>query len=156
MSDKKKLLGELSFVSRTFEGHFKDNPYVLDMDANLYVGPADQVSWDEHSGIEVIYHFLSQTGRVNLTLKELLGDRLALLDAFDALDSARMESESEDFRVFVFGTYDGELLLPGLDDELPAGPCGKSVNELKRRFYGLAKRLDSDSRLASWTNVTSK
>ena len=86
MPANKKLLGGLSFVSRTFEGQFRENPYVLDMDANLYVGPADHLSRDEHSGIEVIYHFLSQTGRVGLTLKELLRDRLALLDAFDALD----------------------------------------------------------------------
>ena len=53
-----------------------------------------------------------------------------------------MESDSEEFRVFVFGTYDGELLLPVVDDELPAGPCGKSINELKRRFYRLCKRID--------------
>ena len=143
MHANKKLLGGLSFVSRTFEGQFRENPYVLDMDANLYVGPADHLSRNEHAGIEVVYHFLSQTGRVALTLKEMLRDRLALLDAFDALDQARMESDSEEFRVFVFGTYDGELLLPVVDDELPAGPCGKSINELKRRFYQLCKRIDT-------------
>ena len=71
-------------------------------------------------------------------------NRLTLLDAFDTLDEARTESESEEFRVFVFGTYDGELLLPVVDDELPAGPCGKSINELKRRFYTLCKRTDAD------------
>ena len=144
MPANKKLLGGLTFVSRTFEGQFKENPYVLDMDANLYIGPADHLSRDEHSGIEVVYHFLSQTGRVELTLKELLRDRLTLLDAFDAFDEARMESDSEEFRVFVFGTYDGELLLPVVDDEFPAGPCGKSINELKRRFYRLCKKTDTE------------
>ena len=144
MQANKKLLGGLTFVSRTFEGQFKENPYVLDMDANLYFGPADHMSRDEHSGIEVAYHFLSQTGRVELTLKELLRNRLTLLDAFDAFDEARMESDSEEFRIFVFGTYDGELLLPVVDDELPAGPCGKSINELKRRFYRLCEKLDTE------------
>jgi hypothetical protein len=114
------------------------------MDANLYIGPADHISRDEHSGIEVIYHFLAQTGRITLPLKELLRNRLSLLDAFNALDEARSESGSAEFRVFIFGTYDGELLLPVADDDLPAGPCGKSVNELKLRFYKLCKRLDKE------------
>ena len=143
MQGNNKLLGGLPFVSRTFEGHFKENPYVLDMDANLYIGPADQHSRDEHSAIEVIYHFLSQTGRIGLSFKAILRNRLELLDAFAALDDARMESEQEEFRVFIFGTYDGELLLPGADDYLPAGPCGKSVNSLKRRFYELCMRVDT-------------
>ena len=144
MRANKKLLGGLSFVSRTLEGQFKENPYVLDMDANLYIGPADHLSRDEHSGIEVVYHFLSQTGRIELTLKELFRNRLSLLDAFDALDDARMESDSEEFRVFVFGTYDVELLLPSVDGEFPAGPCGKSINELKRRFYKICERIDAE------------
>ena len=142
MPGNNKLLGGLPFVSRTFEGHFKENPFVLDMDANLYVGPADQHSRDEHSGIEVLYHFLSQTGRIGLGFKEIVRNRIELLDAYAAFDEARMESEQEEFRIFVFGTYDGELLLPGMDDEFPAGPCGKSVNELKLRFYRLCQRLD--------------
>lgn len=140
----RKLLGGLSFVSRTFEGRFKENPYVLDMDANLYIGPADQLSRDEHSGIEVIYHFLSQTGRISASLKELMRNRLSLLDAYSALDDARMESDTEEFRVFIFGTYDGELLLSVHDDDLPAGPCGMSINQLKLRFYELCKRMDSE------------
>ena len=144
MHASKKLLGGLPFVSRTFEGQFKDNPYVLDMDANLYIGPADHVSRDEHSGIEVVFHFLSQTGRLDQNLKQLLRDRRALLDAFAAFDDARMQGDTEEFRVFVFGTYDGELLLPVTDDELPAGPCGRSIGELKRRFYDLCRRLDSN------------
>ena len=73
---QKKLLGGLSFVSRTFEGTFKETPYVLDMDANLYIGPADAVSRDEHSAVEVVYHFLRQTGRLDLNLRELLSNRL--------------------------------------------------------------------------------
>ncbi|MCP4047037.1 MAG: hypothetical protein GY732_13745, partial [Gammaproteobacteria bacterium] len=44
-----KLLGGLPFVSRTFEGYFTDTPYVLDMDANLYLGPADHLSRDMHA-----------------------------------------------------------------------------------------------------------
>ncbi len=140
----KKLLGGLPFVSRTFEGGFRDNPFVLDTDANLYVGPADQVSRDEHSAIEVIYHFLLQTGRIDSTLKELLRHRLVLLDAFASLDEARQESSTEEFRLFIFGTYDGELLTPVEDDDLPAGPCGESVNDLKARFYSLCRRLDKE------------
>lgn len=144
MRATKKLLGELAFVSRTFEGQFKDSPYVLDMDANLYIGPADHLARDQHAGIEVVFHFLTQTGRINLTLKKLLQNRISLLDAFAALDAVRRKSASEEFRLFVFGTYDGELLLPVTDDELPAGPCGKSINELKRCFYGLCRRIDVD------------
>ena len=139
-----KLLGSLPFVSRTFEGTFKDTPYVLDMDANLYVGPADQVSRDEHSGIEVVYHFLHQTGKVQHSLRDLMRDRTALLDAFAAFDEARSESAEDEFRIFLFGTYDGESLVTGQDDELPSGPCGRSVNDLKRRFYKLCRRLDQE------------
>jgi hypothetical protein len=144
MHSDKKLLGGLSFVSRTFEGRFKENPYVLDMDANLYIGPADHLSRDEHSAIEVVYHFLSQTGKVRRSLRELLRNRLQLLDAFAAFDDARKESGSEEFRIYVFGTYDGEPLQGAGDDELPAGPCGKSINELKLRFYNLCAKLDKD------------
>ena len=143
MQSGKKLLGGLSFVSRTFEGRFKDNPYVLDMDANLYIGPADHVSRDEHSAVEVVYHFLNQTGRLELPLRELLRDRRALLDGFAAFDEARRDDGGEEFRLFIFGTYDGEPLQPD-DDELPAGPCGKSINELKLRFYNLCARLDRE------------
>ena len=142
MHSGKKLLGGLPFVGRTFEGHFKDNPYVLDMDANLYIGPADDRSRDEHSAIEVVYHFLSQTGRVRLPLRELLRDRLALLDAFAAFDEARQGAGDSEFRLYIFGTYDGEPLQEPGDDELPAGPCGKTVNELKLRFYNICSRLD--------------
>lgn len=141
---QKKLLGGLSFVSRTFEGSFKENPYVLDMDANLYIGPADHLSRDEHSAIEVVYHFLRQTSRIDLGVRELLGNRLRLLEAFQAFDEARAEEGGDDFRIFVFGTYDGEMLVPGVDDDLPAGPCGRTVNELKQRFYALCKRKDPE------------
>ena len=144
MKMQKKLLGGLSFVSRTFEGTFKENPYVLDMDANLYIGPADHLSRDEHSAIEVVYHFLRQTGRIDSGLRELLGNRLRLLEAFKAFDDARLDDEAEDFRIFVYGTYDGEALVPGADDDLPAGPCGRTVNELKQRFYALCRRKDPE------------
>ena len=143
-AEDKKLLGSLSFVSRTFEGRFGENPYVLDMDANLYVGPADHMSRDEHSGIEVIYHFLKQTGKIEHTLRDLLRNRSYLLDAFSVFDQARTEGESDEFQIFIFGTYDGEPLRGAGDDEMPAGPCGKSVNTLKRRFYELCRKLDSE------------
>ena len=142
MVTENKLLGSLSFVSRTFEGSFKDSPYVLDMDANLYIGPADHRARDEHSAIEVIFHFLQQTGRLDGSLRDLMRDKRALLNAFNALDEARQNDEKEEFRIFVFGTYDGEMLAAVADDELPAGPCGRSVNELKRRFYTICSRTD--------------
>jgi len=144
MRTETKLLGGLSFVSRTFEGHFKETPYVLDMDANLYIGPADHLSRDEHSAIEVVFHFLSQTGRIGSPLRDLLRNRHLLLGAFSAFDEARLDGGGEEFRIYIFGTYDGETLAAVSDDELPAGPCGRSVNELKRRFYALCKRLDAD------------
>jgi len=144
MSGSEKLLGGLPFVSRTFEGGFKDNPYVLDMDANLYIGPADHISRDEHSAIEIIYHFLKQTGRVSLSLREMFRNRLLLLEAFEAFDHARRDDGPEEFRLVLFGTYDGEALRAGRDDDLPAGPCGRSVNELKRRLYGVCARADRD------------
>ena len=136
-----RLLGGLSFVSRTFEGRFEDSPYVLDMDANLYIGHADQFARDHHSAVDVVYHFLRQTGRLDGSIRDLRRDRRALLDAFAAFDLARTESDSEEFRILVFGTYDAEV-LDSADDDLPAGPCGRSVNEVKREFYRLAQRLD--------------
>lgn len=144
MGTEKKLLGELSFVSRTFEGGFKESPFVLDMDANLYIGPADHLARDEHAAIEAVYHFLAQQGRVKRSIKELLRDRRLLLDAFREFDAARIQIHASEFRICVFGTYDGSMLLPVEDDELPAGPCGKSVSEIKRRFYDLCRRLDKD------------
>jgi hypothetical protein len=111
-----KLLGSLPFVSRTFEGHFKDSPYVLDMDANLYIGPADQYSRDQHAAVEVVYHFLAQTGRLTNPFAELLRDRRLLLAAFAAFDEARAEgadAESEEFRIRIHATYDGQPLALG-------------------------------------------
>lgn len=143
-SQNKKLLGRLPFVSRTFEGHFEDTPFVLDMDANLYIGPADHLSRDEHSAIEVIYQFLKDSGKIKHALRELLRDRLLLLDAFSAFDQARKEGVADEFQIFIFGTYDGEPLEVHADDELPAGPCGKPVSELKRRLYDLCRKHDPE------------
>lgn len=112
------------------------------MDANLYIGPADHLTRDEHAGIEVTYQFLKETGKIQHTLRELLRNRMLLLDAFTAFDQARKEGAADEFQIFIFGTYDGEPLDTHADDELPAGPCGKSVNDLKRRFYDLCRRLD--------------
>ena len=140
----KKLLGNLSFVGRTFEGRFEDTPYVLDMDANLYIGPADQFSRDEHAGIEVVYQFLRQTGQIKKSIRELLRDRTFLLEAFSAFDQARIESQADEFQIFIFGTYDGEPLSGIGDDDVPAGPCGKSVNAIKRHFYAACRVLDKE------------
>lgn len=101
------------------------------MDANRYIEPAGHLSRDEHFDIEVIYRFLAQTGRIDRYLKELLRDRVSLLNAFATRDATRLEGKPEVFRVFVFGTYDAELLLPVDAGEFPACPCGKSTNGAK-------------------------
>lgn len=136
-----KLLGDLAFVSRTFEGYFKDTPYVLDMDANLYLGPADHQSRDMHAAVEVVLQFLRQTGRIDDSVADLLTDRCKLLNAFICFDEARTDNEENEFRIIIHGTYDGEPLIDGTDD-LPAGPCGRAVNQVKLRFYRLCQRLD--------------
>ncbi len=140
----KKLLGNLSFVGRTFEGRFNETPYVLDMDANLYIGPADHSSRDEHAGVEVVYQFLRQTGSIKHSIKELLHHRLQLLEAFSAFDQARVERQADEFQIFIFGTYDGEPLAGTGDDDMPAGPCGKSINAIKRHFYAACRILDQE------------
>lgn len=146
MSSQTKLLGTLPFVSRTFEGGFKENPFVLDLDGNLYIGPADQVSRDEHATIEVVYHFLAERRKVTWPIRDLLRSRQLLLDAFAAFDEARSEGEQSDFRIIIFGTYDAVALAPIEDDELPAGPCGMPINAIKRRFYDICRRLDRQFR----------
>jgi len=151
-----KLLGSLPFVSRTFEGYFKDSPYVLDMDANLYIGPADQISRDHHAAVEVVFHFLAQTGRVKGPVRELLHDRRLLLEAFAAFDEARIEdagADAEEFRIRIHGTYDGEPLGVVGDDDLPAGPCGQAVNQVKLRFYRLCRRLDREFKTRELTDL---
>ena len=142
MNAKQKLLGGFSFISRTFEARFRENPYVLDADGNLFIGPADQYARDEHVAIEVIYHFLNQTGRPIAPLRELLRNREDLLRAFHDFDKARIEEIGDEFHIIVFGTYDGEPLSSVVDDELPCGPCGISINRIKRRFSKLCRRLD--------------
>jgi hypothetical protein len=139
-----KLLGTLPFVSRTFEGYFRDTPYVLDMDANLYIGPADDVSRDEHAAVEVIFHFLFETGHVEVPVRDLLRDRCLLLDAFDAFDRVRVDDEEHEFRILLHGTYDGDSLTTEEDDDIPAGPCGQAVNQVKLRFYRACQRLDPE------------
>jgi hypothetical protein len=114
------------------------------MDANLYVGPADHLSRDEHAGIEVIYQYLRQTGKIRYSVRELLRDRTCLLEAFSAFDQARVESQADEFQIFIFGTYDGEPLSGVGDDDVPAGPCGKSINAIKRHFYAACRVLDKD------------
>lgn len=142
-----KLLGTLPFVSRTFEGYFKDTPFVLDMDANLYVGPADHLSRDQHAAVEVMFYFLTETGCIDSPVRDVLRDRRLLLDAFAAFDEARVDVGEQDFRIRLHGTYDGALLHDPLDDDLPAGPCGRSVNQVKLRFYTQCRRLDSEFKI---------
>jgi len=139
-----KLLGALPFVSRTFEGHFKDTPFVLDLDANLYIGPADHLSRDQHAAVEVVFHFLTQTGHIDASVRDVLRSRSLLLDAFAAFDAARIDEDEQEFRIRLHGTYDGERLRDAADDDLPAGPCGQSVNQVKLRFYRVCRRLDGE------------
>lgn len=144
-----RLLGDISFVKRTFEGRFVDAPFVLDMDANLYIGPADQFSRDLHSSVEVVLRYLRQTGRIEGSMRQILGQRSELLRVFAAFDAARGEAQVDEdgvpeFRIVVHGSYDGEPLDPLEDDDLPAGPCGQSVNEVKLHFYRLCMRLDAE------------
>lgn len=144
MATNRKLLGEFPFVTRTFEANFKSSPYVLDADANLFLGPADHALPFEHIAIAIIVHYLNQTGRKVQPLGQLLRDRQVLLEAFDVFDNVRIESESNEFQIFLFGSYDGDALSAIDDDELPCGPCGSSVNDVKRRFYALSARLDPE------------
>lgn len=144
-----KLLGDVSFVKRTFEGRFLDAPFVLDMDANLYIGPADQFSRDMHSSVEVVLRYLRQTSRIEGSMRSLLTSRPALLDALNAFDAARSASQVDldglpEFRIVIHGSYDGEPLEAIAEDDLPAGPCGRSVNEVKLHFYRSVMRLDPD------------
>lgn len=144
-----KLLGDVSFVKRTFEGRFVDAPFVLDMDANLYIGPADQFSRDMHSSVEVVLRYLRQTQRIEGSMRTLLGSRAALLDAFKSFDLARSSAQVDEdgvpeFRIVIHGSYDGEELEPLDDDDLPAGPCGRSINEVKLHFYRSVMRLDPE------------
>ena len=144
-----KLLGDVSFVKRTFEGRFTDAPFVLDMDANLYIGPADQYSRDMHSSVEVVLRYLRQTLRIDSPMRRILSVRSELLSAFAAFDEARSATQVDgdgvpEFRIVVHGSYDGEPLEPSTDDDLPAGPCGTSVNEVKLHFYRKCMRLDPD------------
>jgi hypothetical protein len=151
-----RLLGSLPFVSRTFEGHFKDSPYVLDMDANLYIGPADQYSRDQHAAVEVVYQFLAQTRGITNSFAELLRDRRLLLAAFATFDEARAEgadSESEEFCIRIHATYDGQPLGLEGDDGMPAGPCGQVVNQVKLRFYRLCRRLDRQFKARDLTDM---
>ena len=143
MATNRKLLGEFPFVARTFEARFKSSPYVLDADANLFLGPADHALPFEHTAIAVVVHYLNQTDRKIAPLGRLLRNRKELLEAFKVFDNARIEGENNEFQIFLLGTFDGESLRAIDDDELPCGPCGVSVNDVKRRFYALCARLDA-------------
>ena len=50
-------------------------------------------------------------------------------------------------------TYDGAPLGVVHDDDLPAGPCGQAVNQVKLRFYRLCRRLDPDFKTRELSDV---
>jgi hypothetical protein len=89
-------------------------------------------------------NFLRQTGKVEHSFGGLLRDRISLLEAFSAFDQARGESRADEFQIFILGTYDGEPRSGTGDDDLPAGPCGKSVHTIKRHFYAACRILDKE------------
>ena len=49
----------------------------------------------------------------------------------------------EEVSLHLFGTYEGKLLNDLQDDDLPAGSCGKSRNELKSHMYEICMRVES-------------
>ena len=95
-----------------------------------------------HAAVEVVVQFLRQTGRIEGTVRDLLTDRCKLLDSFICFDEARADQEESEFRIIIHGTYDGIPLADKGEDDLPAGPCGRAVNQVKLRFYRLCQRLD--------------
>lgn len=142
------LLGNLAFVTRTtsaaYDRSLKGSPFVLDSEARLHIGPADDMARNEHGAILVVYELLLQAGGLEFTFGGVIRNRLRLLDAFDRFDAARLNEGDEGARVSIYGTYDGQMLAPFVDDDLPAGPCGRSVNELKWDLYQRCMRMDPE------------
>jgi hypothetical protein len=112
----------------------------------------DIVSRAEHIVIGVLLRFMLGTGRITTPVRDLLGNRLNLPEAFALFDDVRRERYAEESHVFLFGTYDGELLMVEEDAELPAGPCGKSVNEIRRHIYAICARVDMEFKSRGLTN----
>ena len=133
MSDE-VLLGNLNFVTRTTgsvdEREFKNTPYILDSEARLHIGPADDLARDEHGAILVVYEYLRQTKKMPFRLSTLLSNRSNFLQTCVAFDAARRGSDETGPTIIIYGTYDGKPIESIISDDLPAGPCGKSVNQM--------------------------
>ncbi|TNF99274.1 MAG: hypothetical protein EP297_06000 [Gammaproteobacteria bacterium] len=146
MSSKEVLLGDLNFVNRTSgsvdQRGFENTPFILDSEARLHIGPADHLARDQHGAILVIYEFLRQTKSTPHRLSTLLRNRANLLEAYVAFDQSRRNMDEKGPKIIIYGTYDGVPIETVIDDDLPAGPCGKSVNEIKWEIYRRCLRLD--------------
>jgi len=144
------LLGNLPFVGRTtgplggtdFD-QFK-SPFMLDSEARLHIGPADDIARNEHGAILVIYELLIQTKSTPFKFGGILRNRAHFLDTCQAFDDARTNRTDEGPRLVVYGTYDGNPIEPGKHDDLPAGPCGKSVNQIKYQLFKRCMKLDPE------------
>lgn len=141
------LLGNLNFVNRTTgsfnQREFKNTPYILDSEAQLHIGPADDLSRDQHGAILVIYEYLRQTKKISFRLSTLLSNRANFLQTCVAFDQARRSITDESSpTIIIYGTYDGKPIESIISDDLPAGPCGMSVNEIKWQLYRRCMRLD--------------
>jgi hypothetical protein len=140
------LLGNLNFVTRTTgsvdEREFKNTPYILDSEARLHIGPADDLARDEHGAILVVYEYLRQTKKMPFRLSTLLSNRSNFLQTCVAFDAARRGADETGPTIIIYGTYDGKPIESIISDDLPAGPCGKSVNEIKWELYRRCMRMD--------------
>lgn len=141
------LLGNLNFVNRTTgsfdQREFKNTPYILDSEAKLHIGPADDQARDENGAIAVIYEYLRQTKRMPFRLSTLLSNRSNFLQTCVAFDKARRGTDEENGPVIIiYGTYDGKPIESIISDDLPSGPCGRSVNEIKWDLYRRCMRMD--------------
>lgn len=140
------LLGNLNFVNRTTgsfdQREFKSTPYILDSEAKLHIGPADDLARSEHGAILVVYEYLRQTKKMPFRLSTLLSNRSNFLQTCVAFDQARRGSDDTGPNIIIYGTYDGKPIESIISDDLPAGPCGMSVNEIKWELYKRCMRMD--------------
>lgn len=140
------LLGNMNFVNRTTgsfdQREFKNSPYILDSEAKLHIGPADDQARDEHGAIAVIYEYLRQTKRMPFRLSTLMSNRSNFLQTCVAFDQARRGDSEHGPAIIIYGTYDGKPIESIISDDLPAGPCGKSVNQIKWELYKRCMSMD--------------
>jgi hypothetical protein len=146
MTTEEVLLGNINFVTRTTgsvdEREFKNTPYILDSEARLHIGPADDLARDEHGAILVVYEYLRQSKKMPFRLSTLLSNRSNFLQTCVAFDAARRGSDEAGPTIIIYGTYDGKPIESIISDDLPSGPCGKSVNEIKWELYRRCMRMD--------------